>query len=182
MTFFDDCDKILKIYYDHFFLGEINAEKKEIWKELPKFEKLCEQNLTIKDFGYIQAINHQLTSDGYLYSIVESENKIQKKHLVNPKGFAFVINGAYKQQIKDEQQKLKLNRINSLSGTIGWIVAAIFGGIQIYQNTKINDEITTIKKEISQIQLKLAIDSVQKQKLLHQQQDSKKGVLEKIAH
>ena len=157
MTFFDDCDKILKIYYNHFLNGEKDKNGNEIWKELPKFEKICEQNLTIKNWGYIQAINHQLTTDKYLCSIAEADNKSTKKHYVSPKGFAFVLNGAYKQQVKSENHKLRLNQINSLSGTIGWIVAAIFGTLTVfksYQDDKKNDEITALKKEISRIQSK----------------------------
>jgi hypothetical protein len=173
MNFFDDCDLILKIHYDNFFKGPLDEDKQAIWTKLDKFYKICEQNLTTKEYGYVQAIHYQLTSDGYLIPIGDLNDLTHKTHRVTAKGYAFVLNGAYKQQVKTEKSKQNLNRINSFSSTLGWIVAAIFGGLQFYQSTKNNDEITTLKKEISQVQSKMVADSMQSHKRSLQQQNRK---------
>ena len=183
MTFFDDCDKILKIYYNHFLKGEKDKNGNEIWKELPKFEKICEQNLTIKDWGYIQAINHQLTSDEYLSSIAESNNKANKKHYVTPKGFAFFINGAYKQQVETEKNKLRLNWITANSALLACIIAIVLGSLQLWynqQDNKLKDELNALKKTVLTIQSNQKKVVKQKQQNLFQQQSPKQISLEKL--
>ena len=170
MDFFKDCDTILKIHYDHFFKGPFDENHEQIWHKLDHFYKICENNLKVKDYGYTQAIHYQLISDGHLASIGEFSDLTKKVHRVTPKGFAFFINGGYRQQVKNEQDKLKLNRTSAYAATMGWVVAAIFGGLQLYQGQQNEKEFTELKKEISQIQSRLTIDSLRNQKNLFQQQ------------
>lgn len=175
MDFFDDCDKILKIHYDHFFKGPLDENHNQIWHQLDQFYKICEKELTNKNYGYTQAVHHQLISDGHLASIGELNDITHKVHRVTPKGFAFVINGGYKQQIKNEQEKLKLNRISANGATMGWIVAAILGGLQLYQGHQNDKEFTELKRDLPQIQLRLTTDSLQNQRRLIQRQIPEKN-------
>lgn len=168
MAFFDDCDKILQIHYEHFYNGPLDENNEQIWPKLEHFYRICEKTLDIKDYGYTQAIHHQLVSDGHLASIGELHDLTRKVHRMTPKGFAFVISGGYKQQIKNEQEKLDLNRMSAKGAKMGWIIAGILGIFQIYQGIQNSTESTEFKKELSKIQLRLASDSLENQKRLFQ--------------
>ena len=166
MAFFDDCDTILKIHYDYFSKGPFDENHQAIWPNLDRFQVICQDSLAIKDYGHVQAIHHQLTDDGYLKSVGEHGDLTKKVHHVTPKGFAFVINGGYKQQLKTEQEKLNLNRISANGATMGWVVAIVLGGLQLYQGNQNDKEFAELKKEISQIRLRQATDSLEIQKHL----------------
>ena len=184
MNFFDDCDLILKIHYDHFFNGPFDKNHNQIWHDLDPFYKICEQNLTTKEYGYVQAIHFQLTIDDYLRPIGELNDLTHKVHRVTPKGFVFVSNGSYKKQIESERRILNLNLINSASTALGWIVAALFSSIQLYQslqNNQKDQEIITLKKEILQVQSRLVADSMQSQKRSSRQQNPKQIQLDTVS-
>ncbi|WP_044171691.1 hypothetical protein [Flectobacillus major] len=176
MAFFDDCDKILKIHYEHFYNGPFDENNEQIWPKLEHFYRICEKTLAIKDYGYTQAIHHQLVNDGHLVPIGNLHDLTQKVHRMTPKGFAFVIGGGYKEQIKNEQEKLKLNKMSATGAQMGWIIAAILGIFQMYQGYQNNNESTELKKEISQIQSRLASDSLENQKRLSQPQTLEKNI------
>jgi hypothetical protein len=183
MNFFDDCDLILKIHYDHFFKGPLDEDKQAIWTKLDMFYKICEQNLTTKEYGYVQAIHYQLTSDGHLVPIGDLNDLTYKTHRVTAKGYAFVLNGAYKQQVKSENEKIKHNRINSYNGTIAWILVALFSTFQSFQgcqNNQKDDEIKALKLKISQFQLKGSNPYKKCQSDTVQQQNPKRKALGKF--
>lgn len=133
MSFFDDCDTILKVHYDHFFNGPFDEEQNLKWHQLPRFVQLCQKYLATSMYGYVQAIHYQLTTDGYLAPIGELNDLTKKVHRVTPKGFAFVLNGGYRQQIDDELEKKRLNKISATGAMMGWLVALAFGLIQAFQ-------------------------------------------------
>jgi hypothetical protein len=108
---------------------------------LDSFEAIFKKSLSRKEYGYIQAIFYQLTSDKYLKAIAVDDNSERRVHRVTPKGFAFVTRGGYKEQVRIENEKLTLNKRGVNSAILGWVVATLFGSlqaIQSYQQAKIN--------------------------------------------
>ena len=154
-NFFNDCDTILTIHYNHYFIGPYGSSGKQLWMELSPFIEICQNTLERKDYGYIQAIHFQLTSDGYLDPIGVLHDLTIKVHKVTPKGFAFYSSGGYRQRVKQERKKLQMNLINTTSSTLGWLVALGVGIFSYYKDSdEIENKIINLEKRISQSELK----------------------------
>ena len=179
MNYFEDCDLILKIHYNHYFQDLYSKTGEPRWHHLDTFEKLCQDNLMSSEYGYIQAVHFQLTSDGYLQPIGELNDLTKKRHVITSKGFAFILNGAYKGQVKAEEEKLRHSKISATGTYYGWIVALIFGilsSLSGFYDKEKNNEISDLKKELSRIQSKVEADTVKSQKRLFQLRILEKNV------
>lgn len=175
-SFFDDCDKILKFHYDYFIDGAFNTDGSMKWHDLPTIKEIFKKELPNGKDGYHRAIQYELTNEGYLKSIGELNDLLNKVHHVTPKGYAFVSIGGYKAKIETEKQSLNMNKYNTFNSMLGWVVAFIFGLVQAVQscgNNEKEQKIKDLESTVAKMKSKSVTDSLKIHKYLIQKPNPK---------